>query len=82
MCPLRVILLFLSAILAGYFAFKTVREQGNSSILSVDEDEPEQAMEQTSIATKVCTAEFDRCAAQPLRSFPPPVCDVRLHFPW
>ncbi|XP_024383177.1 uncharacterized protein [Physcomitrium patens] len=55
MCPLRVILLFLSAILAGYFAFKTVREQGNSSILSVDEDEPEQAMEQTSIATKVTT---------------------------
>lgn len=53
MCPLRVILLFLSAILAGYFAIKTVRAQGDSSILDVTEDKPEKAMEQTGLLTKL-----------------------------
>lgn len=57
MCPLRVILLFLSAMLAGYFAIKTVRAQGESSIIldgSID-DEPEKnkAIEQTAFLTKV-----------------------------
>jgi hypothetical protein len=55
MCPLRVILLFLSAILAGYFAIKTVRAQGESSILDVTEEEPEKAIEQTDFFTKVST---------------------------
>jgi len=31
MCPLRVILLFLSALLAGYFALKTFRNEEGSS---------------------------------------------------
>ncbi|CAM6034296.1 unnamed protein product [Sphagnum compactum] len=31
MCPLRVILLFLSALLAGYFALKTFRDEEGSS---------------------------------------------------
>lgn len=53
MCPLRVILLFLSAMLAGYFAFKAVRSEGDSSILSLSEEEPEQAIEETGVLTKV-----------------------------
>jgi hypothetical protein len=45
MCPLRVILLFLSAILAGYFAIKTVRSQAADSILELQEDEQEASAE-------------------------------------
>ncbi|KAG0582304.1 hypothetical protein M758_3G047700 [Ceratodon purpureus] len=55
MCPLRVILLFLSALLAGYFAFKSVGTQGESSILSMSEEEPEQVIEETGVFTKVTT---------------------------
>jgi len=56
MCPLRVILLFLSAMLAGYFAFKAVQSDGDSSILNLSEDEQaEQAVEETSLLTKVST---------------------------
>jgi len=54
MCPLRVILLFLSAMLAGYFAFKSVRSEGDSSILDLSEDEADQAIEETGFLTKVC----------------------------
>lgn len=53
MCPLRVILLFLSAMLAGYFAFKSVRSDGDSSVLNLSEDEPEQVIEETGLLTKV-----------------------------
>jgi hypothetical protein len=42
MCPLRVILLFLSALLAGYFALKSVRYEGNG-ILDMAEDRRAQA---------------------------------------
>lgn len=45
MCPLRVILLFLSAILAGYLAVKTVKAQQESSILDPSEESPKQAIE-------------------------------------
>lgn len=55
MCPLRVILLFLSAMLAGYFAFKSVRSDGDSSVLNLSEDEPEQVIEETGLLTKVLT---------------------------
>jgi hypothetical protein len=55
MCPLRVILLFLSAMLAGYFAFKSVRSEGDSSILDLSEDEADQAIEETGFLTKVST---------------------------
>jgi hypothetical protein len=37
MCPLRVTLLFLSVLLAGYFALKSVRYEGNG-ILDMAED--------------------------------------------
>lgn len=58
MCPLRVILLFLSAMLAGYFAIKAVRSEGDSSILMLSEDEPEQVIEETtSSLSKVCNTE-------------------------
>lgn len=56
MCPLRVILLFLSAILAGYFAIKTVRAQAADSILELQEDEQEasaELMENTGTFNKV-----------------------------
>ena len=53
MCPLRVILLFLSAMLAGYFAIKTIRAQGESSVLELSEEEPEKAIEQTGLLAKV-----------------------------
>jgi hypothetical protein len=53
MCPLRVILLFLSAMLAGYLALQSVTSQGDSSVRSVGEDEPEQAIEETDLLTKV-----------------------------
>jgi len=53
MCPLRVILLFLSAMLAGYFAFKAVQSDGDSSVLNLSEEEAEQVMEETSLLTKV-----------------------------
>lgn len=56
MCPLRVILLFLSAILAGYFAIKTVRSQAADSILELQEDEQEasaELMENTGSFNKV-----------------------------
>lgn len=55
MCPLRVILLFLSAMLAGYFAFKSVQSDGDSSVLNLSEDEAEQVIEETSLLTKVST---------------------------
>ena len=58
MCPLRVILLFLSAMLAGYFAFKSVTSQENSGILNLSEDELGQATEETDLLTKVCRAAF------------------------
>lgn len=44
------ILLFLSAMLAGYFALQSVTSQGDSS---VGEVEPEQAIEETDLLTKV-----------------------------
>lgn len=53
MCPLRVILLFLSAALAGYFAINSLRAQGESSILQLSEEEPEKAVEQTGAFAKV-----------------------------
>lgn len=56
MCPLRVIVLFLSAILAGYFAIKAVGKQDESSVLHVSEEMPEKAIEQTNFVTKVSTA--------------------------
>ncbi|KAF5202870.1 Methyltransferase-related protein [Thalictrum thalictroides] len=37
MCPLRIILLFLSATLAGYFAWTTIRSSSNI-IVDVDDD--------------------------------------------
>lgn len=40
MCPLRFILVFLSAVLAGYFAWKTVRSSpGNDDIATEDSAE-------------------------------------------
>jgi len=56
MCPLRVIVLFLSAMLAGYFAIKSVGKQGENSVLHVSEEVPEKTIEQTNFMTKVSTA--------------------------
>jgi hypothetical protein len=67
MCPLRVILLFLSAMLAGYFAIKTVRAQGESSVLELHDEEPEKAIEQTGLLAKVCALGF-RAVASPSRA--------------
>ena len=58
MCPLRVILLFLSAMLAGYFAIKTVRTQGQSSILELGDEEPEKVVEHTGLLAKVSVLGF------------------------
>jgi hypothetical protein len=65
MCPLRVILLFLSAILAGYFAIKTVRSQAADSILELQEDEQEasaELMENTGTFNNVNFATLPSCS--------------------
>ncbi|KAK7271087.1 hypothetical protein RJT34_26698 [Clitoria ternatea] len=43
MCPLRFILVFFSAMLAGYFAWKTVRSSPNIDLVSDDSAEEEKS---------------------------------------
>ncbi|KAK7315593.1 hypothetical protein VNO77_34152 [Canavalia gladiata] len=43
MCPLRFILVFFSAVLAGYFAWKTVRSSPNIDLASDDSAEEDKS---------------------------------------
>ncbi|GAY39931.1 hypothetical protein KPL70_009041 [Citrus sinensis] len=49
MCPLRFILVFFSAVLAGYFAWRTVRSSPEADINNLSDDSPN---EKTSLKDK------------------------------
>jgi hypothetical protein len=55
MCPLRVILLFLSALLAGYFAFQSVTSTkgGGTSVFDVTDEAVEVAAAAAADGTRV-----------------------------
>ncbi|KAK7380638.1 hypothetical protein VNO78_33153 [Psophocarpus tetragonolobus] len=44
MCPLRFILVFFSAVLAGYFAWKTVRSDTKMDVFSEDSAEEDKSL--------------------------------------
>ncbi|WOK96703.1 hypothetical protein Cni_G05410 [Canna indica] len=53
MCPLRVILIFLSATLAGFFLLRNLKAQPE---FDEDPQEEESPKENLSLSTKVCSA--------------------------